>query len=63
LTINYENTQEHVPEIEKTNRVVKERFRESFHRLPFLKLLGTMVKILVLECTKRLNFFPPTNGM
>jgi hypothetical protein len=35
VTMNYANTQEHVPEIERSIRVIKERFRASFHRLPF----------------------------
>jgi hypothetical protein len=34
----YGNTQEHFPEIERSIRVIKERFRATFHHLPFLKL-------------------------
>jgi hypothetical protein len=63
VRMNYANAQEHVPEIERSIRVIKERFRATFHRLPFLKLPAVMVKILAMESTKKLNFFPPTNGM
>ena len=36
--MNYANPQEHVPEAERNNRVIKERFRAAFHRLPFKKI-------------------------
>ena len=32
---NYANPQEHVPEAERNIRVIKERFRATFHGLPF----------------------------
>ena len=54
---NYANPQEHVPEAERNNRVIKERFRAAFHRLPFNKIPKIMVKILAMECAKKLNFF------
>jgi hypothetical protein len=31
---NYANPQEHVPESEQNKRVIKEKFRAAFHRLP-----------------------------
>ena len=43
--------------------MIKERFRAAFHRLPFTKLPAIMVKVLAMESTKKLNFFPPTNGL
>ena len=63
VKMNYSNAQEHVPEVERSIRVIKERFRATFHRLPFTKLPATMVKILAMESTKKLNFFPPSNGL
>jgi hypothetical protein len=63
VTMNYANPQEHVPEAECNNRVIKERFREAFHRLPFTKIHKIMVKILTMECVKKLNFFPPKGGI
>ena len=60
---NYANPQEHVPEAERNIRVIKERFRATFHRLPFTKLPAVMVKVLAIEVTKKLNFFPPSGGV
>ena len=37
VRINYANPQEHVPEVERNIQVIKERFRATFHCLPFLK--------------------------
>ena len=54
--MNYANPQEHVPEVERSIRVIKERFRVAFHRLPFKRIPKIMIKILAMECTKKLNF-------
>ena len=63
IRMNYANPQEHVPEIERSIRVIKERFRVAFHRLPFKIIPKIMIKILAMECTKKLNFFPPKDGI
>jgi hypothetical protein len=63
IKMNYAAAQEHVPEAERNNRVIKERFRSAFHRLPFNKLPKIMVKILAMECAKKLNFFPSRGGV
>lgn len=63
VRMNYANPQEHVPEAERNNRVIKERFRANFHRLPYQKIPNIMVKILTMECAKKLNFFPPKGGI
>jgi len=52
VRMNYANAQEHVPEAERNNCVIKERFRAVFHRLPFSKLPATMVKVLAMESAK-----------
>jgi hypothetical protein len=58
VQMNYANPQEHVPEAERNNRVIKEQFRSAFKNIPKI-----MVKILTMECAKKLNFFPPTGGI
>jgi hypothetical protein len=63
VTMNYANPQENVPEAKRNNRVIKKRFRETFHRLPFKMIPKIMVKILTMECAKKLNFFPPRGGI
>jgi hypothetical protein len=35
----------------------------AFHQLPFKNIPKIMVKILTMECAKKLNFFPPTGGI
>ena len=63
VRMNYANPQEHVPEVERSIRVIKERYRVAFHRLPFKRIPKIMIKILAMECTKKLNFFPPKDGI
>ena len=63
ITMNYANPQEHVPEAERNNRVIKERCRASFHRLPFTYLTKIMVKYMVTVAVKKLNFFPAKYGV
>jgi hypothetical protein len=58
IKMNYTSAQEHVPHAERNNRFIQERVREAYHRLPFTHLPRTLVKFLVMESTKKLNFFP-----
>ena len=63
ITMNYANLQEHVPEVERNNRVINERCRATFHRLPFTYLTKILVKYMVTEAAKKLNFFPAKYGV
>jgi hypothetical protein len=63
VKMNYSNSQEHIPEVERSIRVIKEQFCATFHRLLYLRLPSIMIKNLAMESTKKLNFFPPSNGM
>jgi hypothetical protein len=63
VTMNFANPQEHVPEAERNNRVIKERIRATYHRLPYRRLTRTLVKILVSESAKILNFLPARHGV
>jgi hypothetical protein len=38
ITMHYAAAQEHVPEAERNNRVIKEQFRAVYHRLPYTHL-------------------------
>jgi hypothetical protein len=62
VQMNYASAQEHVPEIERSIRVIKERCCATFHRLPFTQLPTIMIKTLAMESIKKLNFFPAANG-
>jgi len=63
IQVNYANPQEHVPQAERNNRVVKERVRATYHRLPYSRLPRIMIKTAVPESAKKLNFFPAKNGI
>ena len=55
--------QEHVSEVERLIRVIKERFRSVYHRLPFQSMPWAMVRIGAMECARWLNSFPAKNGI
>ena len=55
----YPPSGDHVPEAERNNRVLQERIRIQYHRLPFSKLPREMWKGLVTSVTMQMNFFLP----
>jgi hypothetical protein len=61
--MNYESPQEHVPEAKLNNQVIKERVHTSYHCLPYDCLPCIMVKVLINDSAKKLNFFPAKNGI
>jgi hypothetical protein len=63
ITVNYAAAQEHVPRAKRNNRTIQERVRATYHRLPYDHLPRILVKYLVMESTKKLNFFPNKNGV
>jgi hypothetical protein len=63
VAMNYANPQEHVPEAERNNRVIKERVRATYHRLPYSRLPRLMVQTIVTDSAKKLNFFPAQHGI
>jgi len=63
IDLNFANPQDHVPEAERNNRVIKERTRATYRRIPYNKLPRVMVKALVQEQAKKLNFFPARHGV
>ena len=63
ITVNYATPNEHVQRAERNNRVIKERIRASYFRLPFLHLPRILIKYVVSGSTKKLNFFPNKNGV
>ena len=63
INMNYCSAQEHVPEIERSIRVIKERFRSMYHRLPYQCMPKIMIKHGAMECVRWLNTFPPKNGI
>ena len=63
IQMNYASAQEHVPKIERSNRVLEERCRAMFHHLPYEAIPRLMIIVLVKESAEKLNYFPPKNGI
>jgi len=63
IRMNYASAYEHVPEIERSNRVLEERCRAVFHHLPYEAIPRLMIIVLVEESAEKLNFFPPKGGL
>jgi hypothetical protein len=63
IKVNYAIANKHVPHAERNNRTIQERVRAAYHRLPYDDLPRSMVKYLVMESAKKLNYFPNKNGV
>ena len=63
IEMNYANPDEHVPEIERSIRVIKERFRTAYYRLPYRQIPKTMIRYLAMKVTSDLNLFPVKGGV
>ena len=63
VEMEYAAPQAHVPRAERNNRTIKERIRATFHRLPYNALPRPLMKALVSESARKLNFFPAKHGI
>jgi hypothetical protein len=61
--VNLESANEHVPEIERRIRVVKERCQATRHSLPFERIPKLMTIHIVLNVVKLLTFFSTKGGV
>ena len=57
IKINITNAQDHVPEAERNIRTIKERVCAQYHLLPYNNIPRVMIKYLVMESARKLNFF------
>ena len=53
----------HVPDIERENRVLQERFRVALYRLPFKSIPREMINFFALWVTRHGNYFPAQTGI
>ena len=58
VTMNQANPGDHVPEIDRNNRKIKEIYQEQYHRLPFQNIPKVMIRYLDFEVVIKLNYFP-----
>jgi len=63
ITLNTTSNSEHVPEVERHIRTIKERAHAIYNMLPFPQLPTRMIIELVHYCTFWLNSFPTTTGV
>jgi hypothetical protein len=63
VDIELANVGNHVPQAEKNNRFLGERFRACYHNLPFKAIPWTMIKFMCLNQTHNTNIFPAKNGI
>ena len=63
VIMNYANPGDHVPQAERNNQVIKERFRVHYHRMPYKKIPKIMIQYLAMQVTHTMNYFPAKNGL
>ena len=63
VIVNHTAAQEHQPDVERTIRTIKERYRAMYHRFPFKMWPTLMVICGATEAVKWLNAFPPQGGI
>jgi hypothetical protein len=61
--LNVTAANDHVGEVERSIRTMKERARTTIHGLPFKRLPKQMIQALVYHAAKGLNHFPAKNGI
>ena len=62
FTTNLANAQEHVPEAECNNHVLKECICTTYHGIPYKLLPQTIRCYMVMETAAKLNYFPTKGG-
>ena len=63
IKMNYSNPDDQVREAESNNRVIKERFRISYHRFPYKTISRAMIHHLAMNVTRKFNMFPSKGGV
>ena len=61
MEVNFAAPTDHVPDIERSNRTLEERFRVAFYRLPYRRM-PTLMMVLMPVCVN-LNLFPNLEGI
>ena len=59
---NLANAQEHVPEAEHNNHILKEHISTTYHGIPYKMLPQTVICYMVMETAAKLNYFPVKGG-
>ena len=62
FTTNLPNAQEHVPEAEHSNCILKEHIHTTYNGIPYKHLPHAIICYMVMETTTKLNYFPSKGG-
>ena len=63
VEMNLSLPKEHVPDIERANRVLQERFRVALYRSPYMMIPRAMIVRLALRVSRHYNYFPAKTGI
>ena len=63
IILNVTSADEHVPEIERNNRYLKEKVRGTVNSLPFKIMPRILMKAIIIDSTKWMNMFPRKAGI
>ena len=63
IKISYANPQDHIPPAQRNNRVIQERIQAMYHYMPYEHLPRILVKYLVMEAARKMNYFPARYGI
>ena len=63
IKMNLSNPNEHVPDIKRANRLLEERFRVHYYRMPFKVMPTVMIEQLALSITDHITWFPAKGGI
>jgi hypothetical protein len=61
--LNFTDANEHVPEAENNNRIIKERVRTMYHNMPYHVVPHLVMEHLVKRAVRQLNYFPAKGGV
>ena len=63
INMNCANSKEHVPRSKWNNRTIRERIRVSYYQSLYMYLSRILVKYMVCEVTRKLNYFTAKYGV
>ena len=63
IKVNFASAREHVPQAERNNWKIQEWIQSTYCHLPFNHLPRIMIKYVVMESCKEINFYPAKHGV
>ena len=63
ISLNFANPNQHVPDIKCASRLLEERFRVHYYRMPFEVIPAAMVEHLTMSITDHITWFPAKGGV